>query len=170
MREEVFATQLRHDKAEALVVVEPLHNTSFNFQCKSLMFREKYSQGHYGPFLSIKIPLLRKDTFIATDGMPRHDGPDTLHDLDAAHALGETPPSRLITFVVEVVPLRSTFGADKRLMARAAAGGGKTADIAKADQPGVPLGTPLVLNDPAAVRAQRHVSAFQFSFSRDPTK
>lgn len=39
------------------------------------MFREKYSQGHYGPFLSIKIPLLRKDTFIATDGMPGTMGP-----------------------------------------------------------------------------------------------
>lgn len=35
MGEEVFATQLRHDKAEALVVVEPLHDTSFNLQCKS---------------------------------------------------------------------------------------------------------------------------------------
>lgn len=35
MGEEVFATQLRHDKAEALVVVKPLHDTSFNLQCKS---------------------------------------------------------------------------------------------------------------------------------------
>jgi len=35
MSEEVLTALLRHDKAEALVVVEPLHNTSFNLQCKS---------------------------------------------------------------------------------------------------------------------------------------
>ena len=33
--EEVFATRLGHDKAEAFVVVKPLHNTDFCFQCKS---------------------------------------------------------------------------------------------------------------------------------------
>lgn len=35
VREEVFAAELGHDEAEALVVVEPLHNTSFCFQCLS---------------------------------------------------------------------------------------------------------------------------------------
>lgn len=35
MCEEVFATRLRHDETEALVVVEPLHDTYFCLQCKS---------------------------------------------------------------------------------------------------------------------------------------
>lgn len=43
MSEEVLPAQLRHDKAEALVVVEPLHNTSFNIQCKSQIFQGKVS-------------------------------------------------------------------------------------------------------------------------------
>lgn len=32
---EILAAGLRHDKAEALIVVEPLHNTDFCFQCRS---------------------------------------------------------------------------------------------------------------------------------------
>ena len=35
VREKILTAMLRHDKAEAFVVVEPLHNTSFNLQCKS---------------------------------------------------------------------------------------------------------------------------------------
>ena len=34
MSEEVLASRLGHDKAETLVVVEPLHDTEFCFQCK----------------------------------------------------------------------------------------------------------------------------------------
>ena len=33
--EEVLATRLGHDKAEALFIIEPLHDTDFCFQCKS---------------------------------------------------------------------------------------------------------------------------------------
>ena len=64
MREEVFTAQLRHDEAEAFVVVEPLHNTSFNLQCKSLMWREKYPWAHYGLIGTTKISLLQKDTYL----------------------------------------------------------------------------------------------------------
>ena len=35
VREEVLAARLGHDEAEALVVVEPLHDTVFCFQCQS---------------------------------------------------------------------------------------------------------------------------------------
>lgn len=64
MGEEVFTAQFRHDEAEAFVVVEPLHNTSFNLQCKSLMCREKYPCTHYGLIGTTKISLLQKDTYL----------------------------------------------------------------------------------------------------------
>ncbi|MNY40944.1 hypothetical protein D3C86_1757230 [compost metagenome] len=55
MREEVLTAKLRRDKAVALVVVKPLHNTSFNLQCKSLIYREKNPHPHYEPWAAVKI-------------------------------------------------------------------------------------------------------------------
>lgn len=35
VREEILATELRHDETKALVIVEPLHDTGFCFQYSS---------------------------------------------------------------------------------------------------------------------------------------
>ena len=68
-------------------------------------------------------------------------------------ALEERPARSLISFVVEVVPLRAAYRAHKRLVGHAFPGRSEATDIAKAYQPGVPLRASLVLNDPSALRA-----------------
>ena len=74
---------------------------------------------------------------------------------NAVQASGKRPAHCLISLVVEVVPLRATCRADKRLVGHAFPRHSEAADIAKAEQPSMPLGAPLVLNDPSARRAQR---------------